>query len=78
MDGRAEYVSFAAWGFWGERHLDLLQEKYAAGKKPVFDSPELGFELVAKVLDPNVPYIDLAYIDWGDDDDWDDGEEELV
>jgi hypothetical protein len=78
MDGRAEYVSFAAWGFWGERHLDLLQEKYAAGQKPVFDSPELGFELVAKVLDPNVPYIDLAYIDWGDDDDWDDGEEELV
>lgn len=72
MDGRAEYVSFAAWGFWGERHLDLLQEKYAAGQNPLFDSPELGFELVAKVLDPNVPYVDLAYINSGDDeDDWD-------
>jgi hypothetical protein len=69
MKQRAEYVSFSAWGFFGERHLDLLQKKYEAGQSPIFDSADLGLELVASVIDRNVPYIDLAYMNWDDGDD---------
>lgn len=73
MENRAEYVSFSAWGFFGERHLDLLQEKYKLGKSPIFDSPTIGLELVANVIDPDAPYLDLAHLNWGDeDDDWTD------
>ncbi len=72
MNRRAEHLSFAAWGFFGERHLELLQEKYKEGQSPTFDSPEVGLELITKVIDPDVPYIDFAYWNWDDEDD--DGE----
>lgn len=79
MDARAEYVSFAAWGFFGERHLDLLQEKYKEGKSPIFDAPNLGLELVDRVIDPNVPFVDLVHIDWGDEDDtWEEDRGDFV
>jgi len=64
MSDRAEHVSFAAWGFWGERHLEMLQKEYNSGQTPFFDSPEFGLRLVSDVIDDSVPYIDLSLYAW--------------
>lgn len=78
MLDRAEFVSFVAWGFFGERHLELLQEKYKEGQNPVFDSPEIGLELVTRVIDSDTPFINLAHVNWGDEDDEREGDQEEV
>lgn len=68
MERRANHVAFVAWGIFGERHLDILDQEYKLGSNPDFFSPEIGLKLVNWLVDESVPYIDLAYVDWGDDD----------
>lgn len=77
MDRRADHVAFTAWGIFGERHLDLLDQEYSAGNNPDFFSPQIGIKLVNWIVDESVPHIDLAYVDWGDDDTGEAGEDDF-
>jgi len=77
MERRADHIAFVAWGMFGERHLDLLDQEYSAGSNPDFFSPQIGIKLVNWIVDESVPYIDLSYFDWGDDDNDEAGEDDL-
>lgn len=77
MERRADHVAFVAWGIFGERHLDLLDQEYRAGSNPDFFSPQIGIKLVNWIVDESVPYIDLAFFDWGDNDTDEAGEDDF-
>lgn len=61
MQGRAEYISFVAWGVFGTLFFDKLRMKYQSSEQVDVDSPEVGLELIEEMVRSDIPSIDLSY-----------------
>lgn len=64
MKGRATHIAFSGWGLFGEALLEKLKAAYRAGNISYpSNSPDLGFAVIAEIVDDSYPFIDLSYAD---------------
>ena len=66
--GRADFISFAGWGLFGEMQIKKLKEAYKSGEvnKPITD-PTLGWSVINELIDENYEHIDLTHLDWNNE-----------
>jgi len=70
MSGRAENLAFVGWGLFGEALFARLQEEYEAGNTACSaTAPHLGLSVVSEIVDNTYEFVDLTYIDFGDEGD---------
>lgn len=73
MLNRAELIAFQGWGLFGDLFNERLISEYASGNLDLsVTSPELGLVVVSELIDPNYEFINLSYLDMGEDegDEW--------
>lgn len=66
---RSDLISFHAWGIFGEVFTDALLTEYQNGNlNTKADDPNLGLAVIDELVWSDYNFIDLAYVDFFDDD----------
>jgi hypothetical protein len=64
MVPRADFIAFCSWGLFADAFTREITERYRKGDLSIrYDCPDLGMEIVEKIVDEKYPFIDLCHVE---------------